>query len=114
MQPNRDATDLGEAEHTAIQRRAVAVFRECETMEAACTLKARIACFLSCLDATEECLEGPVKAQDDVLQDMSMHVGIFWARCFETAQFGLLLVVGGALALSASPPRLALFECDVI
>lgn len=66
-----------------IQHRAITIFGKCETMVAASTLETRIACFLARLEASEECLEGPVKAQDDVLQDMSMHVSIFWACCFE-------------------------------
>jgi hypothetical protein len=77
-------------------------------------LEARIAGLLAGFEAAEEGLEGLVQAAEHVLQDLGVGLGVVGTRGFQVRQLHGLLVVGGALALAALPPGLALFEGDVI
>src|SRR5689334_6658082 len=114
MEPNADATNLREANYGSIQDSAIAVLRKGEAIVASPALEAWIARCLTSCDAAEERLEGAVKPQDDILQDVSVNLTERWTRRFESGQFGLLLVITSPNALSAFPPEFALFQCDIV
>jgi hypothetical protein len=52
--------------------------------------KALMARLLALLDASGEGLIGPLRPQDDILQDLGADLGILGKRRFEVRQFGLL------------------------
>ena len=85
-----------------------------EASVASPALEAWIARRLTCFDATVERLEGAVKPQDDILQDVSVNLTERWTRRFESGQFGFLLVVTSPNVLSAFPPDFALFRGDTV
>jgi hypothetical protein len=98
----------------AINRDTNTVWRIDKAVIAARPLKAGVAWRLALPDTPKEVLIGLFYTQDDLLQYVRVNRGVLWARCFEIQQLHLLLIVGGALALLALPPRLALYERDVV
>jgi hypothetical protein len=64
--------------------------------------------------APEEGLLRLVHPAQHVLQDLGMHLPVFGAGGLQVRQLRCLLIVGGALALAASPPRAALLKGDIV
>jgi hypothetical protein len=85
MEPEVDTPNLGETEDTPIYDRAIAVrrTREGEASVAPPALAAGIARRLTRFEATEERLEGALKAHYDILQDVSVDLAKFWTRRLE-------------------------------
>jgi hypothetical protein len=114
MATNGNASNLRQAEHPAIQDRAVAILGIGEGVLAVSTLEARIARRLPSGDSAEARLIRLVHPAQNVLQDLGMHRALFRETGFEVRQLRGLLGVGGADALPTSPPRAALFQGTVV
>jgi hypothetical protein len=114
MQPHADAAKLGQAEDAPVEHGAIAVLGIGEGVVAVVALKAGRARRLPSGDSAEERLIRCVYAAQHILQDLRMDLGVFGARDFEVWQLHGLLIVGGAGALSTSPPGAALFQGTVV
>jgi hypothetical protein len=91
-----DAPDLGQDQKTIIETCAAMLAHLWigETGVAVTPMKTGIAWCLPFAETAEEGLEGPVYAQDHVLQHLSIDFAILRHRFFDAGQFRLLLIVG--------------------
>src|SRR5215831_3331673 len=84
-----------------------------ERIVAIAAMEPRIAWCLPVTEAVEERLEGSVYAKHDILQDLSVDLGVVRHSHLDAGQLGLLLVGGDADATHR--PRLTPFAiCSVV
>src|SRR5262249_14756247 len=114
MEPDGNTPDLGETEYATIQHGAVAILWIGEGVIAVLALEPGIARRLASRYSPEERLIGLFHSTQHVLQDLGVHLTVVGAIRFEIRQLVGLLIVCGADALPASPPRLALLQGTVI
>jgi hypothetical protein len=113
METDGNTPNLRQAEHAAVQHRTPTVLRIGECVIAPPASEAGIARLLARLHAAEEGLEGALDAQDHVLQDLGIHLGVFRTCHLQVRQFRLLLIVGDG-DVAAFPGRLALFQGSIV